>query len=82
MPGWPTIAVEARSASPKRPRVFSVMALIAGVIVGPRLPGASAEEMVSFRDTGDPTRIVVSPYRRHREPARATDRQKAFHRQR
>ena len=42
--------------------VFAVMALIAGIVVGPRLPGAAAEEMLSFRDTGDPTRVVVSPF--------------------
>jgi transglutaminase-like putative cysteine protease len=42
--------------------VLAVIALITGVIVGPRLPGASAEEIVSFRDAGDPTRIVISPY--------------------
>ncbi|MDH3681161.1 MAG: DUF3488 domain-containing protein, partial [Acidimicrobiia bacterium] len=42
--------------------VFAAAALIAGIIVGPRLPGAGAEEMLSFRDQGDPTRVVVSPY--------------------
>ncbi len=42
--------------------VLAALAVIAGVIVGPRLPGAAAEEMLSFRDQGDPTRVVVSPY--------------------
>jgi transglutaminase-like putative cysteine protease len=42
--------------------VLAVIALIAGVIIGPRLPGAAAEEMISFRDAGDPTRVVVSPF--------------------
>lgn len=42
--------------------VFAAAALLTGVIIGPRLPGASAEEMLSFRDAGDPTRVVVSPF--------------------
>jgi transglutaminase-like putative cysteine protease len=42
--------------------VLAVIALIAGVIVGPKLPGASAEEYYSFRNSGDPTRVVISPY--------------------
>lgn len=42
--------------------VLAVAALFVGVIIGPRLPGAAAEEMISFRDAGDPTRVVVSPY--------------------
>ncbi len=42
--------------------VFAALAVIAGVLVGPRLPGAEAEEMLSFRDSGDPTRVVVSPF--------------------
>lgn len=42
--------------------VFAAMAVIAGIIVGPRLPGADAQEMLSFRDQGDPTRVVVSPF--------------------
>ncbi|MCP5034377.1 MAG: transglutaminase domain-containing protein [Actinomycetia bacterium] len=42
--------------------VLAVIALLVGVITGPRLPGAAAQEMVSFRDTGDPTRVVVSPF--------------------
>ena len=42
--------------------VFAAMAVIAGIVVGPRLPGADAQEMLSFRDQGDPTRVVVSPF--------------------
>ncbi|MEM7339121.1 MAG: DUF3488 and transglutaminase-like domain-containing protein [Actinomycetota bacterium] len=42
--------------------VVAALALIVGVIVGPRLPGAEAEELVSLRDSGDPTRVVVSPF--------------------
>ncbi|MEM8926005.1 MAG: DUF3488 and transglutaminase-like domain-containing protein [Actinomycetota bacterium] len=42
--------------------VIAAFALLAGVIVGPRLPGASAEEMISIRDQGEPTRVVVSPF--------------------
>jgi len=42
--------------------VLAASAVFVGVIVGPRLPGAAADEMISFRDAGDPTRVVVSPY--------------------
>lgn len=42
--------------------LFAAMAVIVGVVVGPRLPGADAQEMLSFRDQGDPTRVVVSPF--------------------
>jgi transglutaminase-like putative cysteine protease len=42
--------------------VFAVVAVFIGALAGPRLPGASAEEMLSLRDAGDPTRVVVSPY--------------------
>jgi transglutaminase-like putative cysteine protease len=42
--------------------LLAVIAVLVGVITGPRLPGASAQEMVSFRDAGEPTRTVVSPY--------------------
>ena len=42
--------------------VMTAVALVAGVVVGPRLPGAGAEEIVSLRDQGDPTRTVISPY--------------------
>ena len=42
--------------------VLAVIAVLIGVITGPRLPGAAAEEIVSFRDAGDPTRTVVSPF--------------------
>ncbi len=42
--------------------VFVALALIAGLVIGPRIPGAEAEEMFSVRDRGDPTRVVVSPF--------------------
>ena len=42
--------------------VLAAMAVIVGIVVGPRLPGADAQEMLSFRDQGDPTRVVVSPF--------------------
>lgn len=42
--------------------LLAAIAVAAGVVVGPRLPGAEAEEMLSFRDDGDPTRVVVSPF--------------------
>lgn len=42
--------------------VFAVMAVLVGAVAGPLLPGAEAEEMISLRDSGDPTRVVVSPY--------------------
>lgn len=37
-------------------------ALLAGLFVGPALPGADAEELYYWRDRGDPTRYVISPY--------------------
>ncbi|MEM9615225.1 MAG: DUF3488 domain-containing protein, partial [Actinomycetota bacterium] len=42
--------------------VLVAIAVVAGIVVGPRLPGAEAEEILSFRDAGDPTRVVVSPF--------------------
>ena len=42
--------------------LLAVGALFVGVVVGPRVPGAGADEMISFRDAGEPTRLVVSPY--------------------
>lgn len=37
-------------------------ALLAGLFVGPALPGADAEELYYWRDRGDSTRYVISPY--------------------
>ena len=42
--------------------VFGALALLGGVVVGPLIPGASAEELFYWRTQGDPTRVVVSPY--------------------
>jgi len=42
--------------------LFALVAVGLGAVAGPRLPGADAEEMLSLRDAGDPTRVVVSPY--------------------
>lgn len=42
--------------------LFALVAVSLGALAGPRLPGADAEEMLSLRDAGDPTRVVVSPY--------------------
>ena len=47
----------ARNAS-----LFGVGALLVGALVGPRLPGAEAEEIYTWRNQGDPVRTVVSPY--------------------
>ncbi len=41
---------------------IAVVAMMAGIVVGPRLPGAEAEELYAWRDRTDPTRVVVSPY--------------------
>lgn len=40
----------------------AAVAVLLGVVIGPRLPGADAEELYSWRNQGDPTRVVVSPY--------------------
>jgi transglutaminase-like putative cysteine protease len=42
--------------------VVASVAVLAGAIVGPRLPGADDEPLYSFADQGDPTRVVVSPF--------------------
>lgn len=42
--------------------LLSVLAVIGGVVVGPRLPWADAEPMYSFAEQRDPVRRVVSPY--------------------
>lgn len=41
---------------------LGAVALLAGLAVGPRLPGADAEELWTWRGRGDGTRVVVSPY--------------------
>ncbi len=41
---------------------LAAIAMVAGVVIGPRLPGAEAEELYAWRDRTDPTRVVVSPY--------------------
>ena len=42
--------------------VAAAVAVLAGAIVGGQLPGAGAEPIYSFKNQGDPTRVVVSPY--------------------
>ncbi|MGF1600155.1 MAG: DUF3488 and DUF4129 domain-containing transglutaminase family protein [Acidimicrobiales bacterium] len=42
--------------------VFAAIAVFGGVLVGPRLPGASADELLSFREQVDEPRRVFSPY--------------------
>ena len=42
--------------------VVAVVAVIAGAVLGGRIPGAEAEPIYSFADEGDPTRVVVSPF--------------------
>ncbi len=40
----------------------ALAALLLGVWAGPRLPGADADELIAWRNQGDPTRTVISPY--------------------
>ncbi|MGH1488252.1 MAG: transglutaminase TgpA family protein [Acidimicrobiales bacterium] len=42
--------------------VVAAIAVIAGSLIGGRLPGAGADPVYSFKDQGDPTRVVVSPF--------------------
>ncbi|MEM7274447.1 MAG: DUF3488 and transglutaminase-like domain-containing protein [Actinomycetota bacterium] len=42
--------------------VVAAVAVLAGSLVGGRLPGAGADPIYSFQDQGDPTRVVVSPF--------------------
>ena len=42
--------------------VVATVAVLAGAIIGGRLPGAGADPIYSFQDQGDPTRVVVSPF--------------------
>ncbi len=42
--------------------VVAAVAVLAGALVGGRLPGAGADPVYSFKDQGDPTRVVVSPF--------------------
>lgn len=42
--------------------VVAAIAVLAGSLVGGRLPGAGADPVYSFKDQGDPTRVVVSPF--------------------
>ncbi|MEZ5378999.1 MAG: transglutaminaseTgpA domain-containing protein [Acidimicrobiales bacterium] len=46
-----------RSAS-----LVAVVAIVAGVFSGPRLPGAGTDELYDWRNQSDPTRQVTSPY--------------------
>lgn len=38
------------------------IALAGGLLVGPAIPGADSEELYYWRDRGEPTRFVTSPY--------------------
>ncbi len=42
--------------------VLAAMALFAGFVAGPRLPGAEADELYYWRSKGDSTRRVISPF--------------------
>ncbi len=42
--------------------VVAAIAVLAGSLIGGRLPGAGADPVYSFQDQGDPTRVVVSPF--------------------
>ena len=42
--------------------VVAAFAVIAGGLLGGQLPGAGADPVYSFKDQGDPTRVVVSPF--------------------
>ncbi len=42
--------------------LLSALAVLGGVLVGPRLPWADADPMYSFAEQRDPVRRVVSPY--------------------
>ncbi len=42
--------------------VVAVIAVLAGAVLGGRLPGAGADPIYTFQDQGDPTRVVVSPF--------------------
>lgn len=42
--------------------IVAVVAVLAGSVIGGRLPGAGADPVYSFKDQGDPTRVVVSPF--------------------
>jgi len=46
----------------QRMAAVSVLALLAGTLIGPRLPGAGEEELYYWRNRTDPTRVVVSPF--------------------
>jgi transglutaminase-like putative cysteine protease len=41
---------------------LGAVAVLAGLVVGPRLPGADSDELWSWRGRGDGTRVVVSPF--------------------
>ena len=42
--------------------IVAAVAVLAGAVVGGRLPGAGADPVYSFQNQGDPTRVVVSPF--------------------
>ncbi len=42
--------------------LFGAAAVALGVVAGPLLPGANETELLDWRNSGDPTRVVISPY--------------------
>jgi transglutaminase-like putative cysteine protease len=61
---WLTADIERGSRSALRTgAVLTVAALAAGVVLGPRLPGASSPAMISWRDadSGPGSRVTISP---------------------
>ena len=42
--------------------IVAAVAVLAGSLIGGRLPGAGADPVYSFSEQGDPTRVVVSPF--------------------
>jgi transglutaminase-like putative cysteine protease len=41
---------------------FGVVAVALGLVAGPLLPGAGESELLDWRNGGDPTRVVISPF--------------------
>ncbi|MFT7601674.1 MAG: transglutaminase-like putative cysteine protease [Acidimicrobiales bacterium] len=46
----------------KNAALVGLVAVVLGPALGPRLPGAQAEELYTWREKGDPVRTVISPY--------------------
>ncbi|MFW2382105.1 MAG: transglutaminaseTgpA domain-containing protein [Acidimicrobiales bacterium] len=41
---------------------FGAVAVAVGLVAGPLLPGAGESELLDWRNSGDPTRVVISPF--------------------